>query len=189
MLMTQLWRMFPLDDGVEPARTTRKWSIPFPWRPLHEPGRIEDWPEMVLTVQRGAELRDCHPCIKGFEVYSQKLRRAIESALLPVDEVQWLPVTLIHGDHSQPRWVCNPLFGPEAIDQERTKRIDTTDAPFPMQSITSAVYDLAKIGGHQIFKYPYGSIPVVTDRVKGAIEKAGCTGIQFEPTPSVDRRA
>lgn len=187
--MTQLWRMFPLDEGVELARTTRKWSIPFPWDGIQRPGRVDDWSELELKVASHADLRDCHPCIKGFEVYSQKLRRAIESALLPVDEVQWLPVTLIHGDHSQPRWVCNPLFGPEAIDQQRTKRIDTTDAPFPMESITSAVYDLAKIGGHQILKYPYGSKPVVTDHVRQTIEAAGCTGIQWERTPAVDGRS
>lgn len=183
--MTRLWRMFPPleDGGVEQARTTRKWSIPLPWRPLDDPGRVEEWPELDLFVPTGTGLLDSHPCIKGFEVYSQRLRDAIESALSPVDEVQWLPVTLARGEEVQRRWVCNPLFGPEALDQQRTKRIDVSDAPFPAEPITAAVFDLAKVGDHQVLKYPYGSIPVVTDRVREAVEQAGCTGIRWVKTP------
>lgn len=65
-------------------------------------------------------------------------------------------------DGTEPRCVCNPLFGPEALDDQATTRVDTTGAEW-MEPIIKAVYDVSKIGERQILKYPYGCERVASD--------------------------
>lgn len=51
--------------------------------------------------------------------------------------------------------------------------------------VIKGVYSARAVGDRQILKYPYGYPPVVSARVRDAIEAAGCTGISFSRVPLV----
>ena len=103
-----------------------------PWLPGHpfrlaydqlrRPGTVTGWREVefVLRDGRGA---DCMITVEGVDLYSQKLRDAIEGALSPVDEVQWLAALVWEAPDAPPvrRWLVQPLTGDELLDTDATR--------------------------------------------------------------------
>lgn len=110
-------------------------------------------------------------------MWSSQVRDLVEAHLTEVDAVQWLPVQVSDAAHAQTRdyWVPNPLFGPEAL------HADTVTGG--LSGVIKGVYDRALIGGRRILKYPYGSVPVVADVIRRAVEDSTLTGYKFERVP------
>lgn len=150
---------------------------------VKRPGLIDGWVELVLELrplERGESFADCLPCVKGFDVYSERMRTTIEAVLLPGDVVQWLPTIVADGtgDDRRRYWVMHPPHGPEAVDQEASTR-----APEPI-GLVKAVLDPEKVADRHVMKYPYGFPPIVSEEVRHALEQAGCSGMHFERVPT-----
>lgn len=188
MEIRKFWRLFadmsqpvawPIDDD---ARRANRHVYNRTKRPT---GHIDGWVPLDFELRGQARFLDNIASVTQFGLYSEQLRAVIEGVLGDRDLVQWLPVTVRSVDGSEVRdyWVLHPLVDPrELIDQDASVygegRVDV-DGPVMIKAVLA--YD--KVEGRNIAKYPYGPNPIVSDRIRQAVEAAGCTGVVFEPVP------
>lgn len=193
MTTPQLYRIFGTRGGglgmAHPA-VDEPWLRGHPYRlaydQLRRPGRVTGWREVEFVLHEG-RAADCMITVEGVDLYSQRLRQAIEDALSPVDDVQWLPALVRETPDAAPvrRWLVQPLTGDELLDTGATRHAPAEMAQAGLTPVIKGVYSAQAVGDRQILKYPYGYPPVVTARVRDAIEAAGCTGISFSRVPLV----
>jgi hypothetical protein len=146
----------------EPLR--RRLGVPDQWDPattLHHPRPT---------------VADFQYCFNMPFVVTERVREVIEPVLDPLDEVVWLPVTLeLSTGERRTMYFIRPLVGPELVE-DAASRHGPGGSP-GSKMITVARFSRERVGSRQLFAYAYGSDPVVSPRVRTAVEGAGLTGL------------
>lgn len=188
MTILRYWRLYPdFNEQVAWPIDNDAWKAR---RDLYDrttrPGRIDGWVPLDLELRDRGRYLDNIASVKRFCLYSKQLRDAIEAVLGDLDAAQWLPVTVRSVDGSEVRdyWVLQPLVNPlELVNEERSVYGKEQRIYAEGPELIKAVLDPRKVEGRNLTKYPYGPHPIVSDRIRLAIEAAGCTGVVFEPVP------
>lgn len=185
-MSTYYWRLFadPERDGLArlPADAPREWRL-IKGELRRTLGPVDGWdPDFRLHLDR-PEPADFQGAVAMPFVVTERAKETIEPLLESVDEVLWLAVTLETSSGDAHRmYFLRPLRGPEFVDEAASKV--GPGIPPGTTSITVAVFSEEKVGDRQLFAYAYGSSPVVSPRIRTAIEQAGLTGIEdWSPVP------
>ena len=146
-------------------------------RLLAEPGRVEDWPGLPLSLE-GAAL-DYLPNNVGVRLCSTRLRDVVEAVRDRDDSMQWLSVSVTDPDGTVlPYWALHFVRHPEVLHEERTIRARG-------DFVVKPVVDSTRAARHQLFAFPGATTRmIVSQRARDAIVDAGCTGVVFEPAPT-----
>lgn len=116
------------------------------------------------------------------QLYSEKLRAAIDMAAGPRDVIQWLPAWVTDAEGGRRRyWGLHFPEPPEAIID--TKLSVYGGAP---GVVMKGVLDLAKLDGRHVTVSPEGGGGfdfLVSARARDVIRAAGCEGLVFARFP------
>lgn len=140
---------------------------------LVEPGRVEGWVPLELEVRSGVPT-DYLANNVGVRLCSERLKDALEQANSGADELQWLDATVLDAAGIGHRYyVLHFPTLPDVLDPERTI---TSRGWFVVKPVIAE----SRVGQHRVFSFPGGtSRTVVTDQVREAVVRAGCTGVDF----------
>jgi hypothetical protein len=140
-------------------------------------GPVEEWEPPSLVVYSG-KLTDYLPSNVGMRLVSAKLREAIDGAAAGAG-IQWLPASVTEKDSHAgfEYWILHPTKVLNVLDTARSEMAR-------MDFVVRPVLDPSKLDGTPLFIFSEGDQRVVVnDRVRQAIEAAGCTGVGFSEVP------
>lgn len=167
--MTKYFKLLFQDESIEMgvARTSDPALFFLP------EGEIAAWQPITLQLTDGG-FADYLANDMGVRLCSPKMRAVLEAAGGPGDVVRWLAVHVEYalGD-SREYWI---LHFPSPFDVvHREQSILAGDF------VAKLVLRNDRLTDRHVFSYPGGGgLPlIVTDRVKAALERAGCTGIEY----------
>jgi hypothetical protein len=137
---------------------------------LPERGPVIDWVELRLDLVEG-DFPDYLASDLGCRLCSDRMRGVLESTALPADSLQWLPTEVIRGVDARRYWV---LHFPEPVEALGDKTLRQGDF------VVKPVLSVARLKGHAVLTYPgaEGMALVVEEKVKDALERASCTGLE-----------
>jgi hypothetical protein len=143
---------------------------------------VSGWEDLEFDVEGGPS-GDALPASVAVDLYSQRLRDAIESVLTERDEVQWLPARAPDQPGGSPRrrWLLQPLSGADAISTTQSTYAPDfmREAAADLVTLMKPVFRREAVEGLRILKYPTGYRPIVSKEVREAVESAGCAGLEF----------
>ncbi|CAN5855476.1 hypothetical protein BH23ACT12_BH23ACT12_04650 [soil metagenome] len=140
-------------------------------------GEVGDWEPPWLVVYSG-KLTDYLPSNVGMRLVSAKLKDVIDGAASGV-RIQWLAASVTDKDsHATCEYyVLHPVEVADVLDTTRSEMAR-------MDFVIKPVLDSGKLNAAPVFIFSEGDQRVVVnDRVRQAIEAAGCTGVGFTPLP------
>lgn len=140
---------------------------------LAEPGLVEDWKPLEVVVREGSPA-DYLANNVGVRLCSKRLRTAIDAASADADQLQWLDAQVIdESGNVRTYYVLHFPTLPDVLDPDRTIK---SRGWFVVKPVIAR----SRVGTHRVFSFPGGtSRMIVAEDVRKAIEKAGCTGVDF----------
>lgn len=151
------------------ARTEKGFDRYGLWDLIETLNTPDQWKQLQFVLGNG-ELTDLPPTDVIGRVCSPKLADAIR----PFDPgIMWLPVYLRRDDTEYTYYFMHFTSVPDVLDEDKTV--------YAGGAILTPHLSLAKVSQFPLFCLrPLGKSTFVREDVKKAIEKAGCTGIEFE---------
>jgi hypothetical protein len=139
-------------------------------------GLISDWKPLQFSVDGGL-LTDYLANSFAFRLCSEKLRGAIDSYRVNIDEVKWLPsVVTLPAGHEFNYWVLHFPAPPDVLS--------TSESIVSGARVIKPVLDPNLVNGHRVFSFPHDSVSlIIAGILKTAIETAGCSGMKFSKAP------
>jgi hypothetical protein len=136
--------------------------------------RAATWTPVTLELRDADRPLDYLANTLGVRLCSPRLREVIDAERGPRDSVEWLPATVTDpAGVPHPYFVLHTLADADVLDPERT-------LTGPSGSPIRPVVDPRRVTDEQVMSFPGASVRlIVTDRVRRAIERAGCTGVRF----------
>jgi len=134
-------------------------------------GEVTDWPkELVL---KDGEFPDYLASDLGCRTCSEKMRAVLDERAGPADVLQWLPVVVASGTVQRPYYILHFPKPPDVLDRARTL--------WSGDFVVRPAFRRAALGDHSVFAYPGAEgIPLFVDKdCRYALERAGCTGLEF----------
>jgi len=142
---------------------------------LADPAPVTNWPTLQLTLRDGV-FQDLQADNLGLKLCSERLRAAVESASVPEDGLEWLPVSITDPASGETRqyFALHALHHRwEVLDPERS----IMAAP---DSVVKAVLRREEASKYRVLVVPGGSFRFcVAEEVRKAVKKAKCTGVGF----------
>lgn len=172
-MMAKYFKVLFGEDGVwGTAQTAEKgdlFALPYV-------GAVETWQPLTLELRKG-EFADYLSSNLGCRLCSDRLKHILQSCASSDDELQWLAVEVYRGTEMHAYWILHFPNPPDVLHGDRSI--------FAGNFVVKPVLSKDAIGSHQVFSFPKGGdLPLFIDeRVKRAIEAAGCTGMEFSQAP------
>ena len=134
--------------------------------------RFDSWEPIAVTL-RGGRAADLMDCPKGFNICTTRLRDAIQQALGPKDEVQWLEFHATFPDGRQETcWAISLYKSFDVLDHEKTLWLKD----YPRRP----VFDSRKAEGHHLFQYmPGDPFFAVSGDMKRVMDRFDCAAYGF----------
>ena len=166
---------FPADTsyGVGFPENTEEFDVP-------DKGKIDHWEPILLILQDGP-FSDYQGNLEAARLCSSKLKKIVEEYQSPIDEIQWLSMYVRDANGKQRDYfILHFPFEYDVIDWGKSITIQKN-------TVVKPVLSKEKVKGHQIFNYTSGAFItcVVSEDLKRAIHRAGCTGMSFLKIPLV----
>lgn len=138
-------------------------------------GRVDNWIPLVLDLREGY-YADYQGSDLAWRLCSDRLREILDDATGELDVFQWLPVTVISESEDRAYYILHFPEPPDVLGVAETLYA----AP---NLVIKPAFRRNAMTDHSVFSYPAndGLSLFVTDTVKGRIEAAGCTGLEFWP--------
>jgi hypothetical protein len=146
---------------------------------LVEPGWVERWATLELQVT-SSEPTDYLANNVGVRLCSARLRDAVELNRGADDELQWLEARVVDASGVEHEYfVLHLPLQPDVLDPQRTIR---AGGWFVVKPVLSVV----RVGSHRVLSFPGAATRlIVSETVKAAIVKEGCTGVDFSKVAAV----
>jgi hypothetical protein len=127
-----------------------------------------NWRPLEMTI-KGGRPSDYQPNNLGLPICSKKMRKLIDENLGKSDVVEWLPVRIDGSEY----FILNLPKPLDILDKEKSIMAD--------DFVVKAVVRAEAIGDHQVFTFKGAGTTrfIVSERVKRALEAAGCKPIEF----------
>jgi hypothetical protein len=145
---------------------------------LPEGKSVRTWKPVRFKVDRG-ELVDLHVNAYGCRLCSPRAKEIIERAASPGDGLQWLPAAIDHGKRRHLYFVLHFTRCVAALDQAKSTFFDGR--------VWEAVLMRKRLTGHLVLTYCGSQVGkmIVSAEVKDAMQRAGLTGMNFDPAKLV----
>jgi hypothetical protein len=150
-------------------------------RALFQPTRVERWEPLRLRVESG-KLVDQLPSNVGGRFCSERMRAVIDQHRGPLDELEWLPATVVDNSGVEhPYWVLHLLGESDFVDRSSSIMV--------RGFVVKAVLDSRKVAGRHLLRFSGDSQRwIVSDQLRSAFAEAGCVGLTYTKVPVVLRR-
>lgn len=144
-------------------------------------GVVKNWKPIVFKLKDGS-FSDYQANSAACRLCSIKLKSIIDQHKSFQDEIQWLPVYVKNDDgDTREYFILHFPNEPDVIDWEKSITVDK-------RFVVKPVFSLKKIDRRKVFNYPSGGaiVLLVSEDIRKAIEKAGCTNLSISKAPLVD---
>lgn len=147
-------------------------DVPNRDRLLAPASRVEEWPGLELRTDVD-QLVDYLPNNIGARLCSLLMKRAVDGSIGPLDEVQWLPASVVDRSGN-----ANEYF---VLHPRAAGLLNAAESVVGGDFVVKPVFSKAKLRGRNVLRVPDSTLTlVVTERVRRALVNAECSGVDFE---------